>query len=357
MGRIDSFLELAIKQGGSDLHLVSGQPPRIRIGGTLHRVRFRDLSVEDLQRIAGEIMNEEQKAVLEEKKAVDFAYQSEELGRFRVNVYHHVHGYAAALRHISDTTPSFESLNLPESIRTHITSPKGLTLVTGPTGSGKSTTLASLVDYLNETRKGHIITIEDPIEFIHKPKQCAITQREVGAHSPTFGDALRDAVREDPDVILVGEMRDMETISLALTAAETGAQVLGTLHTNGAPRTIDRIVNVFPARRQEQIRSMLAESLNMVVSQQLCRTTEEGNKRRAAVEVLINTPASAAVIRSGSSHKLASVIQSGARVGMQSLDSVLRSYVQQGLITAQEAYERAIDRAQFERLIVREEAA
>jgi twitching motility protein PilT len=214
-----------------------------------------------------------------------------------------------------------------------------------------------MLDHINRTRRAHIVTIEDPIEFVHPSRGCVITQREIGMHSPSFTVALRDAIREDPDVILVGEMRDMETISLALTAAETGAQVLGTLHTSGAPKTVDRILNVFPARRQDQIRTMLAESLTLLVSQQLVRVSGEGNRRRAAVEILVNTPAAASVIRAGSSHKLLSVIQAGAKVGMQSLDAVLKDLVHKGSISAQEAFEKAVDRAQFERLVTREEAA
>jgi twitching motility protein PilT len=357
MSRIDSFLELAVKQGGSDLHLVSGQSPRIRIGGTLHRVRFRELSVEDLDRMLAEVMTDGHREVLDDKLAVDFAYQAPGIGRFRANVYRHVRGTAVALRHVPDEAPSLEALGMPSVVRSMISQPRGLTLVTGPTGSGKTTTLAAMLDHINRTRRAHIVTIEDPIEFVHPSRGCVITQREIGMHSPSFTVALRDAIREDPDVILVGEMRDMETISLALTAAETGAQVLGTLHTSGAPKTVDRILNVFPARRQDQIRTMLAESLTLLVSQQLVRVSGEGNRRRAAVEILVNTPAAASVIRAGSSHKLLSVIQAGAKVGMQSLDAVLKDLVHKGSISAQEAFEKAVDRAQFERLVTREEAA
>ena len=354
--RVDTFLELAVNQGGSDLHLITGQAPRIRINGTLHAIRFRQLSNEDLKRILSEFMTEEHRKTLEQRLAVDFAYETPSLGRFRVNVYHHSQGLAAALRVIPSKVPDLDELGLPSSVSLGVSQTSGLTLVTGPTGSGKSTTLAALIDAINATRKGHIITIEDPIEFVHPFKQCTVTQREIGFHSPSFSEALRDAVREDPDLILVGEMRDLETISLALTAAETGTQVLGTLHTSGASRSIDRIVNVFPARRQDQVRAMLAESLRMIVSQKLVPTTE-GTKRVPVSEVLINTNAAASMIRSGNTHKLESVIQSGAGVGMKSLDASLKELLQRGVITGEEAHAHAIDKNQFERFVVDREAA
>ena len=345
--RLHTFLELAVKQGGSDLHLVTGQLPCIRIGGVLHRVRFRELSLEDVEQILLEFMNERQIAELNESCAVDFAYEVPELGRFRVNVYRHARGLAASLRVISPNIPTLEELELPPVVRHQTLQHKGLILVTGPTGSGKSTTLAAMVDLLNSTRKGHIITIEDPIEFVHPVKLGVVTQREVGSHSPSFAEALRNAVREDPDVILVGELRDLESISLALTAAETGIQVLATLHTASACKTIDRVINVFPARRQDQIRAMLAESLRMIVSQRLVKATE-GNKRFAAAEILVNTHAAASMIRAGNSHKLESVIQAGGGVGMQGFDAVLRDLVRRKLIDPEEAHANALDRAQFD---------
>jgi twitching motility protein PilT len=354
--KVNTFLELAVNQGGSDLHLVSGEPPRIRINGVLHEVRFRDLSVEDLQRLLDEFMHERQLERLREDLAVDFAYEVEDLGRFRVNVHYHARGLAAALRLIKSEVPSMDDLGLPVSIKTTATQPRGLTLVTGPTGSGKSTTLAAIIDHINANRKGHIITIEDPIEYVHGFKQCIITQREVGYHSPTFAEALRNAIREDPDVILVGELRDLETISLALTAAETGAQVLGTLHTSSAARTIDRIINVFPAARQDQIRAMMADSLQMIVSQRLL-PTPEGDSRHPAIEVMINTFAVASMIRTGNSHKIDSAIQSGAQSGMQSLDSSLKNLLDQKLISGEQAHAFASDKTAFERLIARQMAA
>ena len=345
--RLHTFLELAVKQGGSDLHLVTGQLPCIRIAGVLHRVRFRELSLEDVEQILLEFMNERQIAELNETCAVDFAYEVPELGRFRVNVYRHARGLAAALRVISPNIPTLEDLDLPPVVRHQTLQHKGLILVTGPTGSGKSTTLAAMVDLLNSTRKGHIITIEDPIEFVHPVKLGVVTQREVGSHSPSFAEALRNAVREDPDVILVGELRDLESISLALTAAETGIQVLATLHTASACKTIDRVINVFPARRQDQMRAMLAESLRMIVSQRLVKASE-GNKRFAAAEILVNTHAAASMIRAGNSHKLESVIQAGGGVGMQGFDAVLRDLVRRKLIDPEEAHANALDRAQFD---------
>jgi len=350
MNRIDAFLELAVHQGGSDLHLVSGQPPRIRIAGELETVRFRELSVADVNDFLTEFMTPEQRQSLAERSAIDIAYESESAGRFRVNVYQHLAGLGAAFRVVPNDPPSLEPLGLPAAIPQALSVGKGLILVTGPTGSGKSTTLAAMIDWVNRNRKGHIITIEDPIEFVHSYQQCVVTQREIGAHAPTFAEALRAAVREDPDLILVGEMRDLETISLALTAAETGIMVLGTLHTNGAVRSVDRIVNVFPPRRQPQVRTMLADSLRLVVSQQLVRKLDHTG-RLAAAEVMINTHAVSAMIRAGNTHKIHSAIQAGGRIGMQALDAVLQDLVRREVISGEEAYEVAIDRTIFERFV------
>ena len=350
MNRVDAFLELAVNQGGSDLHLVSGQAPRIRINGMLEPVRFRELSPGDIQVLLEEFMTEEQKTVLERELSVDFAYETESCGRFRVNAYRHGEGLAAALRVIPRKVPELSSLGLPAAVTHTLSAPNGLILVTGPTGSGKSTTLAAMVNQLNANMKGHIITIEDPIEFTHEYQQCVVTQREVGVHARSFEDALRSALREDPDAILIGEMRDHETISLALTAAETGILVLASLHTNGAVRSIDRIINVFPSQRQEQVRTMLADSLRMVISQQLVNKADHSG-RIAAAEVLINTIAVSATIRQGQSHKLQNAIHSGAKSGMQSLDAVLMDLVKRNVITGEEAYEHAIDRNVFERYV------
>jgi twitching motility protein PilT len=350
MNRIDAFLELAVHQGGSDLHLVSGQPPRIRISGELEPVRFRELSVSDVSDFLTEFMTPEQRRALEAHSAIDIAYESETAGRFRVNIYQHLGGLGAAFRVVSGEPPTLEALSLPAAIPQALSVGKGLVLVTGPTGSGKSTTLAAMIDWVNRNRKGHIITIEDPIEFVHPYRQCVVTQREVGTHAPNFAEALRASVREDPDLILVGEMRDLETISLALTAAETGIMVLGTLHTNGAVRSVDRIVNVFPPRRQSQVRTMLADSLRLVVSQQLVRKLDHSG-RIAAAEVMISTHAVSAMIRAGNTHKIHSAIQAGGRIGMQSLDAVLQDLVRREVISGEEAYEVAIDRTIFERFV------
>jgi twitching motility protein PilT len=351
MSRINTFLELVIRQGGSDLHMVSGLTPRIRIHGHLEPIRFRELSEHEIDRILQEFMTPTQRDRLDRDLNVDVAYKGEGMGRFRVNAYRHVHGIAAAFRVIPTAVPSLANAGLPEIIGHNVQTPRGLTLVTGPTGSGKSTTLAAMIDHINATRKGHIITIEDPVEFIHPFKSCSITQREVGPDSPSFHAALRDALREDPDVVLVGEMRDLETIHLALTAAETGVQVLGTLHTNGAVRSIDRLVSVFPARVQDQIRAVLADSLRMVVSQQLARKAD-GSGRVVVPEILINTQSASAMIRTGKAHQLQSVIQAGGRVGMCSLDAGLEDLVRKEIIAGEEAYERAIEKPRFERYLV-----
>ena len=346
MNRIDAFLELAVNQRGSDLHLVAGQPPRIRIDGELQPVRFRELAPGDIMALLDEFMSAEHRQALEAQSSVDFAYETETCGRFRVNVYRALGGTAVALRAIPAKVPSLQSLDLPASLQQVLSMSSGLVLVTGPTGSGKSTTLAAMVDHLNANRRGHVITIEDPIEFVHDNHQCVITQREIGTHAPTFAEALHSVVREDPDVILVGEMRDLETIALALTAAETGILILGTLHTNGAVRCVDRIVNVFPPRRQDQVRTMLADCLRLVVSQQLVRRADNSG-RVVAAEIMLNTHAVSAMIRRGDTHKLMSAIQAGGRIGMQGLDAVLADMVRRGVITAEEAYDHAVDRTQF----------
>ncbi len=356
MNRIDAFLELAVKQGGSDVHLVSGQPIRIRLNGSLERVRFRDVSARDMDDFLEEFMTPAQLEVLSRDDHVDFAYESEQVGRFRVNVYRHRVGLGAAFRVVPSAPPTLESLDLPGVVQHMLAVGKGLVLVTGPTGSGKSTTLAGMLAHLNATRRGHIVTVEDPIEFVHTYKKCVVTQREIGTHAPTFAEALRSVVREDPDVVMVGEMRDLETISLALTAAETGIMVLGTLHTNGAVRCVDRIVNVFPARRQDQVRTMLADSLRLVVSQQLVRKADLSG-RTVAAEVLVNTSAVSSMIRQGNTHKLMSAIQAGQRAGMQSLDGVLLDLLRREIITGDEAYEHAVERATFEPYLAQDPAA
>jgi twitching motility protein PilT len=354
--RIDAFLELAVKQGGSDVHLVSGQPIRIRLNGALQPIRFRDVSAADMSDFLEEFMNSGQRQALATEFHVDFAYESPVAGRFRVNVYRHAQGLAAAFRVIPAEPPPLESLGLPAVVQQMLAVGKGLVLVTGPTGSGKSTTLAGMISHLNAKQRGHIVTVEDPIEFVHPYKQSVVTQREVGTHAPSFAEALRSVVREDPDVVMVGEMRDLETISLALTAAETGIMVLGTLHTNGAVRCVDRIVNVFASRRQDQVRTMLADTLRLVVSQQLVRKADMSG-RLVAAEVLVSTSAVSSMIRQGNTHKLISAIQAGQRSGMQSLDGVLMDLVRREVITGDEAYEHAVERATFEPFVTQDPAA
>lgn len=356
MNRIDAFLELAVKQGGSDLHLLSGQAPRVRVAGDLQLVPFRELTPTDLQGFLTEIMPPALREQLDAGQSVDFAYVSEVAGRFRASVYRHRTGIAAVLRTIASDPPTLDSIGLPDVVKQVLSIGKGLVLVTGPTGAGKSSTQAAMVDYINSTKRGHVITLEDPIEFLHEYKGCVVTQREIGTHAPTFAEALRNALREDPNAILVGDMRDLETINLALSAAETGVLVLGTLHTSGAIRTVDRIVNVFPAERQEQVRTMLADCLRLVVSQRLVRKLD-GSGRVVAAEVMVSTVAVNSMIRQGNTHKLHSVLQANARIGMQSLDGVLQDLVRREVISGEEALEHAIDRALFDRYLSGDAAA
>jgi twitching motility protein PilT len=339
MHRIDTFLELLVKQDGSDLHLVSGNPPRIRLHGDLIGVKYRDLSAAETMALLSEIMPEKARLAFEAHSSVDFAYAMGGIARFRVNVYRHVNGVGAVLRLIPVAVLNLEQLALPSVL--------GLVLCTGPTGSGKSTTLAACIEHINTTRKGHIVTIEDPIEFVHPNKMSLVSQREVGFDTHSFAAALHSALREDPDVILVGEMRDLETISLAVTAAETGILVLGTLHTNSAAATVDRIVNVFPPLDQARIRSMLSTSLLGVVSQQLVRRAD-GKGRVAALEVLVNNPAISNILRDGKTEQIATAIQSGGLLGMQSMDNALRRLMDAKLITGRSAYRKAINKREFE---------
>lgn len=347
MARIDTFLELLVKQDGSDLHLISGNPPRIRMHGELIGVTYRDLSASETMALLNEIMSDAAREAFETRSSIDFAYAIPNLARFRVNVYRHVNGVGAVLRVIPTVIKSMEQLGLPPVLAGFCQQRKGLVLCTGPTGSGKSTTLAALVDHVNTTRKGHILTIEDPIEFVHPNKSCLLSQREVGFDTLSFAAALHSALREDPNVILVGEMRDLETISLAVTAAETGILVFGTLHTNGAAATVDRIVNVFPPGDQGRIRSMLSTSLLGVVSQQLVKKSD-GKGRVAALEILVNNPAVSNILRDGKTEQIATAIQSGSLQGMQSMDMALRRLMDAKVITGKEAYRKAINKREFD---------
>jgi len=332
MNRIDAFLELAVNQGGSDLHMVSGQAPRIRMSGELQPVRFRELSEQDVRDFLTEFMTPDQRQVLAERSAVDFAYESGTAGRFRVNVYQHVGGIGAALRVVPNKTPSLESIGLPAVVQQTLAIGKGLVLVTGPTGSGKSTTLAAMIDEVNRRRTDHILTIEDPIEFVHKHKGCVVNQREIGTDAISFGEALRAALRQDPDVILVGEMRDLETIAIALTAAETGHLVLGTLHTQSAPGTIDRMIDVFPAEQQEQIRIQIAGTLEGVITQALIPTAD-GQGRIAALEILLPDDAVRNLIRQGKVEQVYSIMQTGTARGMQTMEQALAELIMRRVIT------------------------
>jgi twitching motility protein PilT len=345
--RINAFLELVVEQGGSDLHLVSGNPPRMRLFGDIYPIKYRDLSAEEVMDLLTQVMTEQKKKEFELHGGVDFSYEVTGLSRFRVNLFRHVGGVGAVFRTIPEQIMTMEELRLPPVVKAMSHNKKGLILVTGPTGSGKSTTLASVVDYINRSRKGHIITIEDPIEYSHKNKSCLVSQREIGTHTDSFAHALRSALREDPDAILVGEMRDRDTISLAVTAAEMGILVMGTLHTNSAAATIERIINVFPATDEPYIRTMLSTSLCGVISQKLVRTVDNRG-RLAAIEVLVNNSAVANIIRDGRPEQLNNVIQSSAMQGMQTLDNALRRLLDEKLISGIEAYKHAQIKSHFE---------
>lgn len=346
MAQIDQFLRVMQQQDASDLHLGVGNPPVLRRHGELVRLRYRELTQDDMRTLFYEIMTDEQRREFEERMDLDFAYEIPDVARFRVNLFVQRNGMGAVLRTIPSTVLSADQLGLPQGIRQFCDLHKGLVLVTGPTGSGKSTTLAAMIDLINETKAHHILTIEDPVEFVHKNKKGLVNHREVGTHTKSFAAALKAALREDPDVILVGEMRDMETIALGITAAETGHLVFGTLHTNSAAKTVDRLLDVFPAPQQPQIRAMLAESLRGVVSQQLLRRAD-GKGRVAAHEILVGTPSISNLIREGKTHQIASAIQTGKKEGMMLMDQSLMALLNQGLITAEEAHSKAHNKADF----------
>jgi twitching motility protein PilT len=346
MAQIDQFLRLMVQQKGSDLHLTVGTPPIIRQHGELTRIKFRELTPADMQGLVYEIMTPAQRAQFEERNDTDFAYEIADIARFRVNVFRQRKGIGAVLRAIPTTVLTADELKLPEGVRRFCRLTKGLVLVTGPTGSGKSTTLAAMIDLINETKPDHILTIEDPIEFVHQNKRGLVNQREVGNHTNSFAAALRAALREDPDVILVGEMRDLETIALGITAAETGHLVFGTLHTSSAAKTVDRIINAFPADEQEQIRAMLGESLRGVIAQQLLRRAD-GSGRVAALEVMVGTPAVGNMIREGKTHQIPSMIQTGRKDGMQMMDQAILDFLMRNVITPDEAYARSHSKAEF----------
>lgn len=346
MAQIDQFLKVLVQQGGSDLHLTVGSPPVIRVHGHLQRLKFRELSNSDMEALVYEIMEEEWRITFVDRLDYDFAYEIEGLARFRVNVFWQRKGLGAVFRTIPSEILTADDLGFPDAIRRLCMLTKGLVLVTGPTGSGKSTTLAAMTDLINRTRSDHILTIEDPIEFVHENQKSLVNQREIRTNTKSFANALRAALREDPDVILVGEMRDRETIELGITAAETGHLVFGTLHTNSAPKTVDRIIDVFPADEQEQIRSMLAESLKGVVAQVLLRA-KDGKSRMAAMEIMVGTSAIGNLIREGKIHQIPSIIQTGKKDGMQLLDQHILEFLMSGKITPEEAYMKCNNKQAF----------
>lgn len=352
---VNDLLEMVVTQGASDLHLTVGLPPTMRLHGTMFHMDLPVLSPMDAKELVGQLL--EGKPTLMEKfrefGEVDFSYSTKQAGRFRVNVFMQKECWAAALRVISTEIPTMDQLGLPRPILEKLAqSKRGLILVTGPTGSGKSTTLATMVDYMNRSRKEHILTLEDPIEYVHEHKNCMVNQREIGADSRSYANGLRAALREDPDVILVGEMRDQETISTAITAAETGHLVLSTLHTIGAVQTVDRIIDVFPPFQQQQIRVQLANILVAVISQQLMPCT--GNKSRCiALEMMMTTPAIANLIREEKTHQIYSHIQTGKTVGMITMDGSIGQRFMEGKISLETAYQYAQNKDELKRLIGR----
>jgi twitching motility protein PilT len=342
---IAQLLAFAVKSKASDLHLSAGVPPMIRVDGDVKRVNMPALAHKDVHSMIYDIMNDKQRKDYEEFLETDFSFEIPKLARFRVNAYNQMRGAGAVFRTIPSIIQTLEDLKAPAIFRDICLYPRGIVLVTGPTGSGKSTTLAAMIDYINDNKPDHILTIEDPIEFVHESKRCLINQREVHKDTLGFSEALRSALREDPDVILVGEMRDLETIRLALTAAETGHLVFGTLHTSSAAKTMDRIIDVFPAQEKEMVRAMLSESLRAVISQALMKRI--GGGRVAAHEIMIGTPAIRNLIREGKVAQMYSAIQTGVKEGMQTLDQCLQDLLSKGVITKEEARFKAQNKDSF----------
>jgi twitching motility protein PilT len=346
MAKIDAFFKLMHDSKASDLHLCAGQPPALRIHGDIERVKFKTLDSDELRGMLYEITQEDKIKVFEETGDVDFGYEIPGLARYRANFFMQKNGIGAVFREIPSAIMTAEQLGLPSVISKLASLPRGLVLVTGPTGSGKSTTLAAVIDEANRTRSDHIITVEDPIEFVHQSRGCIVNHRELGLHTKSFSAALRGALREDPDVILVGEMRDLETISLAIEAASTGHLVFSTLHTTSAARTVDRIIEVFPAEEQGQVRSTLADGIRAIISQTLFKRIDRPG-RVPALEILIATPAVRNLIRESKSHQLPSMMQTGRKYGMQLLDEAIMELYNKGFISADDAYLKANDKARF----------
>jgi len=343
---ISELLAFVVKNKASDLHLSSGLPPMIRVHGDIRRINLPAMEHKDVHGMVYDIMNDGQRKFYEENLECDFSFAIPNLARFRVNAFVQNRGAAAVMRTIPSKILSLEDLKAPKIFEQIADQPRGMVLVTGPTGSGKSTTLAAMVNHKNETEYGHILTVEDPIEFVHEAKKCLINQREIGPHTLSFANALRSALREDPDVILVGEMRDLETIRLAMTAAETGHLVFGTLHTSSAAKTIDRIIDVFPAEEKEMVRAMLSESLRAVISQSLLKT-KDGAGRVAAHEIMIGTPAIRNLIREAKVAQMYSAIQTGQSFGMQTLDQNLTELVKRNIVSLDEARAKAANKDNF----------
>jgi len=346
MARIDAFFKLMNEQKASDLHLLSGQQPVLRIRGDLERVKYKTLDDDELRSMLYEITPEDKIKTFEETGDLDFAYEIPELARYRANYFRQKNGIGAVFREIPSEILTVEQLGLPPVTNRLALLPRGLVLVTGPTGSGKSTTLAAIVDEANRKRKDHIITIEDPIEFVHVSKNCVVNHREVGTHTRSFAAALKSALREDPDIILVGEMRDLETIRLAIEAAATGHLVFSTLHTTGATKTVDRIIEVFPTGEQAQIRSTLADGLRAVISQALFKRADIKG-RIAVLEILIATHAVRALIRESKTHMLITALQTGRKYGMQTLDDGIFAHLKAGRVSSEEAYLKCVDKEKF----------
>jgi twitching motility protein PilT len=347
MPAIDQYLTQVLERNGSDLHFLAGDPARIRQYGDLKALSDQPLMAETVKTTLYEIMPKLAVERFEAKDGTDFAYAIPEVARFRVNVMRQLNGMGAVFRAIPSSAKTAEELQLPAAVMEMCKINSGLILVTGKTGSGKSTTLAAMIDDINRREKGHILTIEDPIEFVHARKNCLISQREIGVHAASFASALNSALREDPDVILVGELRDLETMSIAVTAAEMGILVMATLHTNGAAATVDRLVNAFPADKQPHVRTMLSTSLRGVVSQQLIPKTDKQG-RVAALEILINTPAVANLIRQGKMDQLENAMQSGSATGMKLMDMAIQTLLDSKQISGKEAFKKSINKAKFE---------